>query len=233
MLCPDLILTSTLRRALDTSSIGFDGYINDTTLDFVPVFALDELREVVGCMQVAELRRPVSVLGELYPSFSFEAITSGIDPMMHLALNMTTREGGPGERSCSLTDRAIHVARLLTHDLPPTCRSIVVVSHYHLLQRLVDILARPPFSSSSLENGVRSSSLRISRDELDGWANTGIVSVDMDVQVHGPDIKIGPEMEVETPPSVDRCLVAWHRRTQTCDGAEAVTAAVVGIAQWH
>lgn len=182
----DALLTSTLRRALDTAVSAFGSYVHPRTLDYVPVVgpggvrvpvvALDELREVVGAMQIAELRRPVKALRDAYPGVSFAHVAADrIDPMAHFAVDLATSAPGPGERHTMLRARARRVAWLLLHGLPASCRAVGVVSHYHLLQWVVEALQAmgAPVSAATPA-------------ELVLWGNTQVVAVDMTVGMPQP-----------------------------------------------
>jgi broad specificity phosphatase PhoE len=230
----DTVLTSTLRRALETSTVAFGGYVSDRTLDFVPMVALDELREVVGSMQIAELRRPVRTLAGEYPGISFGSVSSDrIDPMAHYAINLETKEAGPGERNASLLERARRVAWLLLFGLPAACKSVAVVSHYHLLLRVVEelrLLAASDFSGL----------------DFSSWCNSQVVAVEVDLTLPSMDsscsatalviagdrdsLNIAPWDELQR--SVERWRAgdgfACHPHSMR-DGASALAASITSI----
>ena len=160
---PSLVLTSTLSRAIQTSVAAFSDLMDplasttpsssqsdsESSLSpqgeslssmFVPIFATDFVREIVGGGCIAETRRSIDELKCNYSSVDFRLFTDDStvhDPMKHYAL---CEDGeGPGERLAALNARGAKVANALW-SLPwtPRYETVAIVSHYYFLQKFVE-----------------------------------------------------------------------------------------------
>jgi broad specificity phosphatase PhoE len=196
---PSIVLTSTLSRALQTSIAAFGDLLDplasgtpsagsqsdgesqggeSTTSLFVPVFATDFVREIVGGGCIAETRRPVSELRSTYGSIDFRLIRESEcdDPFKQLAI-ADTGEEGPGERLVALQARAAHVANALW-SLPWSSRyeTIGIVSHYYFLQKLVEgMIADQP---AALQDSLASF--------LKRWPNGAVLILALDAPLEQP-----------------------------------------------
>lgn len=135
---PSVVLCSPLLRSLETATRTFGSMLTrDHKRAAVPIVAMEELREVVGAKVKAELRRPASELRDRFPTVDLSLLKGDADPFLHYAQ-------GAGEKLPNLKERAAKVLHFLMHiehehdNEVPNGATIAVVSHFHLLNCLVE-----------------------------------------------------------------------------------------------
>lgn len=188
---PSVVLCSPLMRALQTATETFSNMLTrDAKRLPVPIVAVEELREVVGAGVTAELRHTTSELKKLFPTADLSLLKGDEDPYLAYAK-------GNGEKLPNLKERAAKVLHFLLHiehehDAEvPNGATIAVVSHFHLINCLVERVICSQGRNRSIDPTTFAevfdeAAIAQQFDRVQQWQtslkNCGIVAMDLELE---------------------------------------------------